>query len=217
MNRKRVILFVFGLMSLLMLSAGIYFILSSSGLLSRIRKENNKNPTLVSPEKTYKIGDVVDTYNGVKVYYNGPVSNVTGRNKTPDGYNLGLKYQCVEFVKRYYYEYFKHKMPNSMGHAKDFYNKSLPDGGFNADRNLYQYKNYGSTQPKVNDLLIWNGNVANPYGHVAIISAVEKDEVEIVQQNPGSRAPSREKLPLIHYQGKWKIAGYGILGWLRKQ
>jgi hypothetical protein len=46
------------------------------------------------------VGQKIDSLNGVYVFYNGKVSNVSGRNKAPDGYNLGLKYQCVEFVKR---------------------------------------------------------------------------------------------------------------------
>ncbi len=54
----------------------------------------NVNPSL-------EIGQEIDQLNGVQVYYNGGVDTVTGRNTTPDGYNLGLKYQCVEFVKRY--------------------------------------------------------------------------------------------------------------------
>ena len=56
----------------------------------------------------YSVGQRIDSLNGVFVYYNGSVSNVSGRNKASDGYNLGMKYQCVEFVKRYYLEYLNH-------------------------------------------------------------------------------------------------------------
>ena len=45
-------------------------------------------------------GDKVDELDGVAVYYNGRISNVSGRNTAPDGYNIGQKYQCVEFVTR---------------------------------------------------------------------------------------------------------------------
>ncbi|OCG61857.1 hypothetical protein [Gilliamella sp. GillExp13] len=64
----------------------------------------------------------------MKVYYNGSINNVRGRNIAKDGYNLGLKYQCVEFIKRYYYQRFNHKMPNSYGHAKEFFDPSIVDG-----------------------------------------------------------------------------------------
>lgn len=46
-------------------------------------------------------GAPLDSLNGVVVYYNDGMGAVHGRN-TVDGYNVGLKYQCVEFVKRYY-------------------------------------------------------------------------------------------------------------------
>ena len=56
----------------------------------------------------FSVGQQIDSLNGVYVYYNGRADNVIGRNTTADGHNLGLKYQCVEFVKRYYYEKLNH-------------------------------------------------------------------------------------------------------------
>jgi surface antigen len=159
------------------------------------------------------IGDVIDNFNGVNVYYNGSVSNVSGRNVTADNYNLGQKYQCVEFVKRYYYEYYHHKMPDSYGHAKDFFNSNLKDGDFNEKRALTQYRNPSQSQPKVGDLLIFGGN---RYGHVAIISEVKDDEIEIIQQNPGLFEKSRINIPVNFQNGLWSIEKSRILGWLRK-
>ena len=77
----------------------------------------------------------IDSLHGVYVYYNGKTQNVSGRNVVND-YNLGLKYQCVEFVKRYYFDYLNHKMPDSYGHAKGFFNKNIADGRLNKQRNL---------------------------------------------------------------------------------
>jgi surface antigen len=165
----------------------------------------------------FEVGQKIDNLNGVYVYYNGGVGNVTERNITHDGYNLGLKYQCVEFVKRYYYEYLNHKMPDSYGHAKDFFNKSLKDGQKNEQRNLIQYTNLSKTKPKVDDLLIFNGTVFNKYGHVAIVSRVTDDEIEITQQNPGPYGQSRETYDLKFEKDKWKIDNDLILGWLRKE
>ena len=72
-----------------------------------------------------KRGEVVDSLNGVYVYHNGGVGQSSGRNTSADGYNIGIKYQCVEFVKRYYYAYYKLKMPDSYGIANDFFNREL--------------------------------------------------------------------------------------------
>lgn len=163
-----------------------------------------------------EIGDKVDSLNGVFVYYNNTVSNVSGRNTTEDGYNLGLKYQCVEFVKRYYYEHLNHKMPNSYGHAKDFFVNGLSDGNLVKHRNLHQYTNPSNSKPKPNDLLVYDGTTFNKYGHVAIVSKVTEDEVEIIQQNPGPFKSSRESYKLIQNNSKWEIDHHKVLGWLRK-
>ena len=169
-----------------------------------------------SDTKNHEIGHAIDSFNGVKVYYNGRISNVSGRNLAADNYNLGLKYQCVEFVKRYYYEYLNHKMPNSYGHAKDFFDKSRRDGEMNKQRNLTQFSNPGYSKPTVNDLIVFSGNSYNEFGHVAIISKVSGNRIEIIQQNPGPSASSRATYVLIKQGEKWKIMHNEILGWLRK-
>ena len=165
----------------------------------------------------YEVGQPIDEYNNVTVYYNGNVSNVGGRNLAPDGYNLGLKYQCVEFVKRYYYEYFNHKMPNSYGHAKDFFNSKVKDGQWNSDRALLQFKNGGNYKPQANDLIIWDGNQWNPFGHVAIVYEVTDSEVKIIQQNPGPSASSRISIDYTNSNNSFTIQDEEILGWLRKK
>lgn len=164
-----------------------------------------------------KVGDVVDSLNGVYVYYNGSVSHVSERHLAKDGYNLGLKYQCVEFVKRYYYEHLKHKMPDSYGHAREFYNSKFKDGELNTKRDLIQFKNGSLSKPKVKDLIVFDGHENNPYGHVAIISEVGEDYIEIIQQNPGPNAPSRDRFELYLEGGKWYISDDLTLGWLRKR
>jgi surface antigen len=165
---------------------------------------------------SHKVGQPIDSLNGVLVFYNGDVGNSIGRNLSIDGYNLGMKYQCVEFVKRYYYKHLNHKMPDTYGNAKDFFDSALSDGQLNEKRNLIQYKNNSQSQPKVDDLLIFEGTIFNNYGHVAIVSKVTEHEIEIIQQNPGSFGKSRVTIELEHQQGKWKLKNERILGWLRK-
>lgn len=172
--------------------------------------------TPLSAKKHYhveEIGDTLDVFNGVYVFYNKSMNNTSGRNVTGDGYNLGLKWQCVEFVKRYYYLQLSHKMPNSYGHAKDFFNTKIEDGALNTDRNLIQFINGSKSKPEVSDLLIFDGNLFNPYGHVAIISEVNENEIEIVQQNVGKNP--RDHLPLNFHNDVWSIRQSDVLGWLR--
>ncbi|MFC7345321.1 CHAP domain-containing protein [Chryseobacterium zhengzhouense] len=173
-------------------------------------KKFNINPDFV-------VGQKLDSLNGVVVYYNGGVNHVEERNQTEDGYNLGLKYQCVEFVKRYYYEYFHHEMPDSYGNAKDFFDKKLKDGEKNEKRGLLQFHNRSSSKPAEGDLIIFSASILNRFGHVAIISKVSQNTIEIIQQNPGPFSPSREAFPLIFNNGKWEIKNSRVLGWLRKE
>ena len=163
----------------------------------------------------YHIGQKLDSIDNVYVYYNGGVDNVTERN-TKDGYNLGLKYQCVEFVKRYYYEHYQHKMPDAYGHAKSFFDVNVSDGKINKRRNLIQYTNPSTLIPQKGDLIVFKGTLWNRYGHVAIISKVTETEIEIIQQNPGPFSSSREKIALVNQNNNWKINNDRISGWLRK-
>ncbi|WP_299554284.1 CHAP domain-containing protein [Seonamhaeicola sp.] len=194
---KKIILFIFVILTLIVLGLYAY-------------KQLNLNPK-------FKVGQEVDNLNGVPVYFNGNIGNVDGRNLTKDGYNLGLKYQCVEFVKRYYYQELNHKMPNSYGHAKDFFNPNVNDGNINKQRRLIQYTNPSKSKPKINDLVVYSGTVMNKYGHVSIISQVTEEEIEIIQQNPGPFGNSRAKYDLVKEKGKWQIKNDRILGWLRKE
>lgn len=163
-----------------------------------------------------EIGSQIDAFNGVPVYFNGKdFTHVLGRHVTKDGYNLGLKYQCVEFAKRYYYEVFHHKMPNAFGHAKDFFDASLADRAFNKKRGLMQYRNVREYAPKVHDMLIYGSYPGNPFGHVAIITKVSEDQIELIQQNMGLK--TRITIPLVNFYQYWTVADYHILGWLRKE
>ena len=163
----------------------------------------------------YYIGKKIDSFNNVSVYYNGNPKNVNGRNLTKDGYNLGLNYQCVEFVKRYYYEYLNHKMPNSYGHAKDFYNKQTLDGELNKNRNLIQFNNPSFSKPKVNDILVLDKSTFNKFGHVSIVSRVNDNSIEVIQQNVFLN--SREDYYLKFIDGKWKVDNERVLCWLRME
>jgi len=173
--------------------------------------------TLVNWNPHYRVGQEIDRLNGVAVFYNGGIGHSSGRNVAVDGYNLGIKYQCVEFVKRYYYEHLHHTMPDSYGHAREFFDPALPDGARNVRRDLLQFANGSQWPPQPDDLLVFGPSLLNRYGHVAIISAVSDSAVEIVQQNPGPFNPSRENIALQSDHGLYRLQNRRVLGWLRKQ
>lgn len=172
--------FILHLLLLLVILTGVFF-------LWRENQYNSQNP-IAAP---HEWGDKIDSLNGVYVFYNAGIGTVNGRNETEDGYNIGLKYQCVEFVKRYYLEHYNHRFPNPWGHAVSFYDRNIENGKQNTDRGLIQFTNGAGEKPRVGDLVIYDGTTGNKYGHVAIISNVTIDEVEIIQQNGGPYASSR--------------------------
>ncbi len=169
----------------------------------------------INPFRT--VGEELDSFNNVSVYYNGAVNNVERRNVAKDGYNLGLEFQCVEFVKRYYYKHLNHKMPDSYGHAKDFFNPTVKDGKLNKQRNLIQYKNGSTSKPKINDILVFKSSWYNSFGHVAIVTKITKNSVTIIQQNAGFYSNTRVSYDLIKEDNRWKILDNNIVGWLRKK
>lgn len=160
-----------------------------------------------------EVGDVLDVYRGVEVRDNGPdYRRDHGLSLGPDGYSYGQKWQCVEFVKRFYDQVLGHRMSNSYGHARDFFDAKVPQGCLNRERGLIQFRNGGKMSPRPDDLLIFTAGV---YGHVAIITQTETNLVEIIQQNRGMK--TREILPLVEKNGFWKIGGSPPpTGWLRK-
>jgi surface antigen len=159
-----------------------------------------------------QVGDKLDSLNGVFVYNNGlNYSQSYGKHFHQDGYYFGQKWQCVEFVKRYYYLRFRHKMPNVYGHAISFFNPQIKQGQLNQERNLIQYKNGYTEPPKPEDLIVFK---YTRYGHVAIVSKISSQEIEIIQQNTGSG--TRAKLPLKVENGCFFVGNEQTLGWLRK-
>lgn len=157
-----------------------------------------------------QVNDVVDSLNGVPVYHNGVVFwQSHGRHYAKNGYYYGQKWQCVEFVKRYYYDHYQHAMPNVWGHAKDFYVNTLATNTLNTDRGLQQFANDGQYPPQTGDLLVWQ---SSGYGHVAIISEVNAAAgyVEIVQQNIVNQPRER-----LRYHNQQIGINNRPVGWLR--
>lgn len=214
--------------TILLFGGALWFFLGKPGLsevnlpkLSKpsIFKNNGRVKTnkakVTTTTSRLSVGSVIDQYKGVKVYHNGDVTNVSGRNTTSDGYNLGLRYQCVEFAKRFYYEAFGHKMPDSYGHARDFFDGSLQDGQFNKKRGMLQFRNGSMVKPEANDLVVLGPAPYNEYGHLVIVTKSSSSEVEFIQQNPGTGNPSRGVYKLYRQNGKWYINADYIKGWLR--
>ena len=161
---------------------------------------------------SFRVGKVIDSYRSVNVYDNGLLYfRSHGKHYGPDGYYYGQKWQCVEFIKRFYCDAKRHKMPDGMGHAKSFFDTSLSDGGLNSRRGLVQYRNGSTHCPQPDDLVVFTDT---KYGHVAIVTQVAPGSVEIVQQN--ILAGPRRRLSLVVSNGQYFVTSPRVpAGWLR--
>ncbi len=80
-------------------------------------------------------------------------------------------------------------MPNSFGHAKDFF-KVGPMMGRKCGCGIDSMQESEERKPKAEDLLVFDGWWVIPM-HVCIVSWWVSIELEIVQQNPGFWGSSR--------------------------
>ncbi len=156
-------------------------------------------------------GAVVGEYNGVTAYSNGGNCYYSQDNNIVDGYNCGMKWQCVEYVNRYYFIVYGLQIRNQGGNANQYYDTA-------ENRGLIPYKNGEAiSPPQPGDILCSNGK---PWGHVAIVRRVTDSEVHVIHQNWANTKDDNDKtLMLTVSDGKYKVShfgtGYPVQGWLR--
>ena len=178
-------------------------------------KDPDKKPTInkeyvVSSE--VKCGDSIGSHNGITAYYNDGFNSCgSGRHMSADGYSYGFKWQCVEYVRRYYKDYYNHEM-SRWGNASDYFRNNLAHGAINTERNLTQYKNGNTEKPKEGDILVFQ-NIAPPYGHVRIVTNVSGNTINVIEQNTGTSCYST--LSLSQSGQNWTISD-DCTGFLRK-
>ena len=184
-------LFLVALISLILFTGFFMFqkdffsnsVIVSENISNNIYEENLENLNFILDIKN--CGDSLGSFNGITAFYNDGFSTCdnSGRHQNQDGYVYGKKWQCVEYVRRYYKDALNHEMPEYWGHATDYFRVNIPSGSINTERDLIQYQN-GSIRPKVNDLLVFQ-NMAGGLGHVSIVTNVTDSTVSTIAQNIG--------------------------------
>ena len=142
-------------------------------------------------------GAVIGEYRGVKALSNG---ENTGKGYPP-------QYQCVEYIKRFYSQAMGVDTSGWKGNANTYYGQA-------ADRGLLAYSNGGSMSPWPNDILVYGGGTGG-WGHVAIITAVRSDSIDVIEQNVNRNSAYRLNIKKSgNTFGSW--GSYYVLGWVRK-
>ena len=155
-------------------------------------------------------GTLVGEYNGIIAYSNYENDYVSDEYNYVDDYNTGMKWQCVEYVNRYYYIIYGIGIRIPGTNAEDYYATS-------SDRGLIAYPNGGTTFPQQGDVLCSDGGT---YGHVAIVREVTSDSIHVIHQNWANTAADNDKIISMsvsdgHYTVSGFSGSYPMQGWLR--
>lgn len=104
-----------------------------------------------------------------------------------DGHYMGLEWECVEYVRRYYYSTYQMDLYYLGGgmDAHQFYGNA-------ANMHLAAYANGGPAAPQVGDILCFGETTPGNLGHVAIIRLVDQvnSALHVIQQNVKNGASS---------------------------
>jgi surface antigen len=176
-------------------------------------------------ESTLDEDDIVDITEGVdsveqSLPWNtqiGELNGIPAYSNRSTGYfsndysEYGMKWQCVEYVNRYYALVLGHQNLKGKGHAKTYYSTA-------ADKGLVAYPNGGSTRPAINDMLVSTGG---RHGHVAIIREVGDDYVDVIHQNwANDSSDNSKRLKMTVSNDSYTVSDfsdkYPVRGWLRK-
>ena len=138
---------------------------------------------ILSPEclaATQPWGTALGSFNGVVNYSDDPATmpSPQPRHNLATGFpiDVGLEWECVEYVNRYYYSIYGMNLGTGRN-AKDFYSNNTPSG-------ITRCANGGTTGPQVGDILCF-GQTGSGFGHVAIVRSVDQANavVHVIQQN----------------------------------
>ncbi len=167
-----------------------------------------------TPSGKMPFDTVVGSFNGVTAYSNGSVEYDSGKRNDKNRPDSGIKWQCVEFVRRYYSDVYGMNI-GAGENASGIYSKA-------ASWKLASFPNGGTVSPQVGDIICFGGG-SSGNGHVAIITGVSSTQITVIQQNvTESSRDAAFPCPMSVVGGKYTVYGttigssYNCQGWLRK-
>ena len=95
----------------------------------------------------------------------------------------GLQWQCIEYVRRWYILVLNLTFP-SIKYAIDLWKIDyVNDPITNKQYRFYSVPNGSNREPTPGDVLVFKPSRLYPYGHVAIITRLDKDAIYLAEQN----------------------------------
>lgn len=170
------------------------------------------NTTSTSPRpKRVPFGEIQGYAPGnIPAYSNKHDHFFSGERHVSHNLFMGFKYQCVEFARRWLY-FRKGLVLEDVGMASQIFDRTeVKDAKTASSVRMVAVKNNGTTKPTEDTLLIFPQSTPSPWGHVAVITHVEKDCVYVADQNYHFAPWTSDKglrLSLLHdpQDGTWRI------------
>ena len=156
-------------------------------------------------------GTNLGEYNGVISYSNGYAGYVSNQSNYYAGQYTGMRWQCVEYCRRYYLQHYDYYLDETVGYAQECFNT------WGANAEIGQHTNGSSTTPPaVGDIICASGGGT---GHVAVVRAVSGNSVTVIQQNfTNTYSDASYTLTLSQSGGQYTVGGfsgnYPVQGWL---
>jgi hypothetical protein len=155
----------------------------------------------------------------VPAYSNGDDDYFSGERHYLQGIFTGFKWQCVEYARRWLLIR-KTCIFRNIGSASDAWHelKTIERVTDGQSFPLIAHENGSSVFPKKDSLLIYARCDDLPFGHIAVITDVERDSIRIAEQNyyfhrwSGNYA---RQIPIQHKNGGYYLKDrYKIYGWM---
>lgn len=145
-------------------------------------------------------GSNVGSFQGVPAYSNGTNGTASNQYNTVNGYRTGMKWQCVEYVSRFYWLVYGRQIAG--GNANSFYGNG---------KGLNRRANGGSVRPQVGDILC---SASGGYGHVAIVREVGSNYIVVIHQNwANTSADNAKRMTMTVSNGRYTVAAAGSYSW----
>ncbi len=156
-------------------------------------------------------GEKIGEFNGVAAYSNGRCNPKysSGEKQYHKEYITGFKWQCCEYVVRYYKQVYNLEVRG--GDAWEWFDLA-------GEKGLDAFKNGSEIKPAPGDILCSD---VGYFGHVAIIRAVGPDYVEVIHQNwKNDGQDAAYRCPMVvkdarYWVRPFKHSYYEWQGWLR--
>jgi surface antigen len=152
---------------------------------------------------------IFGTVNSIQVYSNGYNYDYHEKDRSDTyGIDLGSKWQCVEWIRRFYYLAYGKRIGINTTYAKEFYLKCLNWG-------MKAYPNGSSDNIRTGDIIVFAATPKNEAGHVSLVTKVTPGYIEVAQQNVYGFAHLNYRINRTGNTLLKDTMGNTAIGWIR--